>query len=708
MTDSTNGHTEAQRAARVANLLQRRQAIDAELAACGGAEQALQEEIATRKRADTEREELRQDLHVHQSELQAQNEELRITQEQLTAACDRYSDLYDYAPVGYLTLDAEGCLLQTNFTFASLLGGIKRQELLQQPLARFIARESQDDFHFFWQRLLRSVELVTVELVFHRADGTTFWARLNAIVATQTAAGDARETREYRLTMSDITDRKRAEEALREKEVLRESEERFRTMANTLPQLAWIARADGYIYWYNQRWYAYTGATPEEMEGWGWQRMHDPAVLPAVLAQWQSSIATGQPFDMDFPLRGADGRYRQFLTRVLPLQDAEGHVVQWFGTSTDITERKQAEEERERLLAEVERRTVELDTALHSIADGLMIFDMSGAIQFINPVAERIFQLSADERAMNADVRLPMYRTESPDGMPFPFDDLPLTRALRGETTTGAILAIHRPHGVIWLSSSGAPMIAPDGEMLGAVVTFTDINVLHELQEEQKVFVHLVSHDLRTPITIINGHVSLLADTLAEQHIEGSLHYSIEVIQRSVQRMNSMIDDLVDSARIEGRQLQLDCQPVELSTYLPDFLRRSEAVMPVERVRLELSPDLPPVSADADRLERIVTNLLSNALKYSAPGTPVLVHAHQQDGEVVVAIIDQGKGIRSDDLPYLFERFYRAKGSRKIEGLGLGLYITKMLVEAHGGRIWVVSAVGKGSTFSFTLPVAGE
>jgi PAS domain S-box-containing protein len=143
-------------------------------------------------------------------------------------------------------------------------------------------------------------------------------------------------------SVQDITDRKRGEEALRE------SEERFRTMADAIPQLAWIAGADGYIYWYNQRWYEYTGTTLADMEGWGWQSVHDPDALPAVLARWQESIATGQPFDMEFPLRGADGELRPFLTRVMPLKDAAGRVTQWFGTNTDVTERKRAEEARRR------------------------------------------------------------------------------------------------------------------------------------------------------------------------------------------------------------------------------------------------------------------------------------------------------------------------------------------------------------------------
>ncbi len=156
------------------------------------------------------------------------------------------------------------------------------------------------------------------------------------------------------LTINDVTDRKQAEQALRD------GENRFRTMTNSLPLLAWIAAADGYIFWYNERWYEYTGTTPEQMEGWGWQSVHDPEVLPKVLEQWRASIATGLAFDMVFPLRGADGVFRPFLTRVVPVKDAQGRVVQWVGTNVDITERKQAEEELER---RVDERTEQLQQA---------------------------------------------------------------------------------------------------------------------------------------------------------------------------------------------------------------------------------------------------------------------------------------------------------------------------------------------------------
>jgi len=148
---------------------------------------------------------------------------------------------------------------------------------------------------------------------------------------------------------------------------LRESEERFRALANSIPQLAWTARPDGYIYWYNQRWYQYTGTTPQEMEGWGWQKVHDPTHLPLILEKWNASLGSGSPFEMELPLRGADGVFRPFLIRAVALKDADAKIIQWFGTNTEITEIVEAREALSRSRQELERlvqaRTSDLATA---------------------------------------------------------------------------------------------------------------------------------------------------------------------------------------------------------------------------------------------------------------------------------------------------------------------------------------------------------
>ncbi len=155
--------------------------------------------------------------------------------------------------------------------------------------------------------------------------------------------------------------------SLRAAEVaLRQSEEQFRAFANSLPELCWMAYSDGHIFWYSDRWYEYTGTTPEQMEGWGWQSVHDPEILPSVLERWKASLESGKPFEMEFPLRGADGKFRWFLTRIMPFYE-EGKITRWFGTNTNIDEQRRLlhslSEARDELEKRVAERTQELGTA---------------------------------------------------------------------------------------------------------------------------------------------------------------------------------------------------------------------------------------------------------------------------------------------------------------------------------------------------------
>jgi PAS domain S-box-containing protein len=165
----------------------------------------------------------------------------------------------------------------------------------------------------------------------------------------------------------DLTARQEAEEALRR------SEGQFLSLANSLPALCWMAHSDGAIFWYNERWYEYTGTTAQQMEGWGWQSVHDPEILPAVLDRWKAAIASGAPVEMEFPLRGADGAFRWFLTRVRPVHDSDGKVSRWFGTNTNIDEQRQIvrslSEARDGLEKRVLERTEELKTANENLRE---------------------------------------------------------------------------------------------------------------------------------------------------------------------------------------------------------------------------------------------------------------------------------------------------------------------------------------------------
>ncbi len=399
---------------------------------------------------------------------------------------------------------------------------------------------------------------------------------------------------------------------------------------------------------------------------------------------------------------GADGDDRVVQIFATPVE-IDGYRWGAVATWHDITEL-------ERLLSEVQRRAAELDATISGIADGLIIYNPEGDIVRMNDAARELLGYSDEECRESLSPRWMHRHVATPDGKPFSLEYYPAYRALRGERVQGVVMVMKCPPAgrVVWVSASAGPIFTPDHRVLGAVANYADITPLHNLQEQQKVLLQMVSHDLRAPLTVIKGHAQVVAASLEEKRLDGVLLQSMMAIDRGVNRMDVMIQDLVDVTRWEGGQLELKLEPVELPFYLDDLLRRIGLTMEASRIQLALPADLPPVYADYARLERILVNLLSNALKYSDPGTPVLLSARQQDEEVIVAVSDHGRGIAPEEIPHLFVRFYRAAGARKAEGIGLGLYITSVLVEAHGGRVWAESEVGKGSTFYFTLPVVNE
>lgn len=213
----------------------------------------------------------------------------------------------------------------------------------------------------------------------------------------------------------------------------------------------------------------------------------------------------------------------------------------------------------------------------------------------------------------------------------------------------------------------------------------------------------ILGHDLRAPLTTILGRAQLLQRYADRPEL---VRQTAEDIVVSAQRMNAMIQELIDSARLESGQVELKVVPIDLARAIRALVDRLGAPS-TDRIRLVAPADLPRVAADLEHLERVLTNLLTNALKYSTPGSPVTVSLSPRGDVVITAVADEGPGIPPEEQASLFEKYHRTRGSRaRSEGLGLGLYITRRLVEAQGGTIRVESEVGKGSTFSFSLPIA--
>jgi signal transduction histidine kinase len=226
----------------------------------------------------------------------------------------------------------------------------------------------------------------------------------------------------------------------------------------------------------------------------------------------------------------------------------------------------------------------------------------------------------------------------------------------------------------------------------------TTIRRLRESTEQREDLLRAVSHDLRNPLQIV-----MLQAQRILRHAQDPARRGSEAIITAARRMDRMLRDLADSARAEGGHLELSSEPVDLRPFLAEMLETSDGVIDAGRVENAVPGGLPPVLADPDRLERILANLLGNALKYSRDR--VVVQAASVAEGVCISVADRGPGIAPVDLARIFERYYRGQ-RHEGEGLGLGLFIVRKLVEAHGGRIWAESRQGEGSTFTFTLPAA--
>lgn len=244
-----------------------------------------------------------------------------------------------------------------------------------------------------------------------------------------------------------------------------------------------------------------------------------------------------------------------------------------------------------------------------------------------------------------------------------------------------------------------------NGQLVRLEIAF-DITERKKTEEFREQYVGLVGHDLRNPLYGILLHARSLKRSLSGKGLADECASADQVIA-AVQTMDTLIADLLETVRLESGKLELRAELIDLRSWVPRVVRRVTPANQRARVALGHGRGRVKTLADPRRLERVVDNLLGNALKYSGDGS-VGVSVRQQQSEAIVSVIDHGVGVSREDLPKLFQRFYRAANTRGVPGLGLGLYSARLIVEAHGGRIWAESQAGQGTQFHFALPLAAD
>jgi PAS domain S-box-containing protein len=554
-------------------------------------------------------------------------------------------------------------------------------------------------------------EILVFEATHLRAEGTRYPVEVHLELFTRS------EQVQFLAMAFDLSTRSRTEARLRA------SEARFRTMVNTIPQLAWIAETDGSRSWYNQRWYDYTGTTSEEMMGWGWQKVHDPELLPQVIKCWNEATAAEQPLDMEIPLRGADGKFRIFLTRTEPLRNEEGQVVQWFGTNTDVHDQRLREEAQR----ETEKR---LQVVMEHMSEGLVVSDFHRNLLHWNPAALRMHEIdNAEEVLGDLHTFAQSYELSTLEGSIVPIDQWPLTRILRGEHLHDLELRIRRVDKE-WLrifSYSGTVLHYENNKGL-AFLTIKDITERKQAEEalrdakinlEYKVnertaqllakskelenFCYSVSHDLRAPLRGIAGYSRLLLENYYERFDEEGRSFLTNV-RAATKHMTDLIEDLLSYSKLERRKLSSTV--IRLPAFVSKVLAQFEDL---QNVSLTVSVDDFHVRADPDGLAIALRNLVDNALKFSkhVPESIIEIRAWASESNCILCVRDNGIGFDMRFYDKIFEIFQRLQRAEEYPGTGIGLAMVQKAMERMGGRVWAESQVGAGAVFYLQLPLSG-
>lgn len=337
-------------------------------------------------------------------------------------------------------------------------------------------------------------------------------------------------------------------------------------------------------------------------------------------------------------------------------------------------------------LETLETERSRLANLLEQLTDGVLIADAQGVIQFANPAAGRLFQNSQPVNRSIAEVIRHHQLVEA-------WRRCQQTRQMQSET-----VEVPTRHQYLQL------VVIPDQHSSGSLLLVQDLTRIRRLETVRRDFISNLSHELRTPLASLKA----LTETLQDGALDDppAARRFIDQIQVETDALTQMVTELLELSRIESGRLTLDLQPVAPSDLLASASKRMQ--LQAERaglsLRVDCPTDLPKVMIDSQRLEQVLVNLIHNAVKYTKPGGEVVLFADAGSGEVRFAVRDTGIGIPADDVPRIFERFYRVDKSRTGSGTGLGLSIAKHIVEAHKGKIWAESTEGQGSTFYFTIP----
>jgi len=529
---------------------------------------------------------------------------------------------------------------------------------------------------------------------------------------------------------------------------LRESEDRFRTMAESVPVMLWLTSASGHVEYFNRVWREFTGRPTDQDLGDGWIENLHPDDVERTLAAYRAAFDAQTTYEVEYRLRRHDGEYCWVLATGIPRFDADGVFRGYTGSCIDIDERRRTEEN-QRFLSEATRvlaSSLDYHTTLASVARlavpamadwcVIHIMDDDGrlqreAIAHVDPervepardVGERFPDDPELESALDFVVRTGeprVYSVVTDEMLAESADDDQHLDLLRRAGFTSAmimpIVARERVLGVISLvRSEEGRHYGPEDLAIAqhlarrSAVAIDNSRLYREAQESTRArdqFLAVAAHELRSPLTSMKGFAQLLLRRASKSASGEEWLSPLKTIDAQVNRMTELVNRLLDVSRIEEKRLQLVLTPADLRQIVTAAVVEARMTTENHTVRYDGTDEPVVLELDSTRVTQVLSNLLDNAIRYSPPGTTVTVDLRADDDGAVVSVHDEGPGVPPQLRDRLFERYFSGMAAPRgsAEGLGLGLYVASGIVEAHNGAIWVDGDGERGATFRFRLP----
>ena len=355
------------------------------------------------------------------------------------------------------------------------------------------------------------------------------------------------------------------------------------------------------------------------------------------------------------------------------------------------------------LYSQVNQEKQRMNALLDTAADGILILSSDHTIERYNPALARM--LGVFDEDLRGKKHGDVIRWENiREGLTLEQAELggwPLTQhaTLYVEGNLEKAGGMHLPVGITY-----APLLSSSSSLLNIIATLRDITHFREAEKLKSTFISVISHELKTPVALIKGYVSTLRreDVSWERQV---VEESLEVIEEEADRLTELIENLLDASRLQAGALEMNQSDVALEVLAGRIAKRFQTQTDTHSFVINFPKNFPVIVGDEDRLTQVLSNLVSNAIKYSPNGGQILINGRVKQAQVVLCVSDQGTGIAQNDIPYVFDRFYRSEdASRQTKGAGLGLFLARAVIEAHGGRIWVDSKPGHGASICFSLP----